>query len=250
MGWISRKQYMITLKKDFVNEATKSYCKNRKLSSGKAYFLQKDNGDIAYGGKKCAQDKTTTDLSTIPDFTTSLMHRKNGKIGVKKKSVGSNSIKDNNNLGSKAVLYLILRKEKLIHFNYISKSYDYKELNHYYELYKTNGTLDDKSLEHILNIEKYSSKKTEKKLSLKNLLTCYAYDDTLKKTLKYLKQQNKKNGIKFISSVIDGLHNYCSLSDKQVDAISNWLKYLPKDIKKSKLKPFNVTNNKKFKSTK
>ena len=57
---------MYVLKKDFVDENTESYCaKGKKLSSGKAYFLQDKNGNIHFGGKQCAEIHGTNDLSQI-----------------------------------------------------------------------------------------------------------------------------------------------------------------------------------------
>ena len=102
---------MIVLKKDFVNENEKSYCKDRRLSSGKAYYLQKDNGDIVYGGKKCAEYYSNTDLSQIPDLTKSLIARHDGRTTT---GGGTNAGGTQNDMSkSKAISYILLREEKL-----------------------------------------------------------------------------------------------------------------------------------------
>ena len=64
---------MRAIKRDFVNPDTPSYCDNRKLTSGKAYFLLDDAGRIFKAGEQCAKQHSQTDLSSVPDLTTSLL---------------------------------------------------------------------------------------------------------------------------------------------------------------------------------
>jgi len=229
---------MIVLKKDFVNENEKSYCKGRRLSSGKAYYLQKDNGDIVYGGKQCAEEYSNTDLSQIPDLTKSLIARHDGTITTGGgTSVGSTQ---NDMSKSKAISYILLREEKLSKFKYANKSLSYTILNEYYQNYQENNDLLDHEVKHILNIEKKSAENTNKKMSLQNLSTCYAYQYILERTLDYLEQKNNQDGIKYINGMIDGLHNYCSLTSNQINGLSKWLQFLPEELKKTKLKEFNI----------
>jgi len=229
---------MIVLKKDFVNENEKSYCKGRRLSSGKAYYLQKDNGNIVYGGKQCAEYYSNTDLSQIPDLTKSLIARHEGTTTT---GGGTNVGGTQNDMSkSKAISYILLREEKLSEFKYANKSLSYSVLNEYYQNYQENNDLLDDEVKHILNIEKMSAEHTKKKMSLQNLSTCYAYQYILGRTLDYLEQKNNEDGIKYINGMIDGLHNYCSLTTNQINGLSKWLQFLPEELKKVKLKEFNI----------
>lgn len=64
---------MRAIKRDFVEPDTPSYCNNRKLASGKAYFLLDNAGRIFKAGEQCAKQHSQTDLSSVPDLTTSLL---------------------------------------------------------------------------------------------------------------------------------------------------------------------------------
>lgn len=230
---------MIALKKDFVNENEKSYCKGRRLSSGTAYYLQKDNGEIVYGGKQCAEEHSNTDLSQIPDLTKSLIARHDGATTTGGNNTGVNGTK-NDTSKSKAISYILLREEKLSEFKYANKSLSYSILNQYYQTYKDNNDLSDDAVKHILNIEKKSSENTKKKMSLQNLSTCYAYQYILERTLDYLEQKDNHDGIKYINGMIKGLHDYCSLTTNQINGLSKWLQFLPEELKKAKLKEFSI----------
>ncbi len=229
---------MIVLKKDFVNENEKSYCKGRRLSSGKAYYLQKNNGDIVYGGKQCAEEYSNTNLSQIPDLTKSLIARHDGTTTAGG-NTGINGTQ-NDMSKSKAISYILLREEKLSKFKYVNKSLSYTILNEYYQNYKKNNDLLYGEIKHILNIEKKSAKNTKNKMSLQNLSTCYAYQYILERTLDYLEQKNNQDGIKYIKGMIHGLQDYCSLTNNQINGLSKWLQFLPEELKKAKLKEFNI----------
>lgn len=66
---------IIAVKKDFIAFNKKSFCQDRLLTSGKAYYLHyKDNNKFCgYAGKECAKQKCNNDLNAIPDFTKSLI---------------------------------------------------------------------------------------------------------------------------------------------------------------------------------
>jgi len=231
---------MKIVKKDFVPEDTDSYCaKGHKLSSGKAYFMETGNGHIVYGGKQCAEKHSNTDLSQIPDLTKSLVSRTEG--ATRNDGITANRKNAHNNLDKpKAIAYIILREEKLISFQYRNKSLSQVTLQKYYEKYKQGEDLSDDEVKHILNLEKIAAKKTKAKMSLKNLSTCYAYQYLLERTLVYLDIKNNTAGITFVNSLINSLHDYCSLTNKQIEGLARWLQFLPKDLAESKLKQFNV----------
>jgi len=226
---------MIVLKKDFVHEDTESFCaKGKKLSSGKAYYLKDMNGNIHYGGKQCAEKHATNDLSQIPDLTKSLIARHDGNSTVGG-SGGTGGGQDNTEK-SKAITYILLREEKLLHYTLGGKSISYNILEGYYKTYQKDNDLPDSAVNHILNIEK----KSIKRLSLKNLLNSHAYQYILERTLDHLTQKGNSKGMKFINDLLDGLTHYCSLTDSQIDGLSKWLQYLPKDLREAKLKDFDI----------
>ncbi|MFA6139037.1 MAG: hypothetical protein WC667_13265 [Sulfurimonas sp.] len=226
---------MIVIKKDFVPEDTETYCDSgrKTLSSGKAYFMQKDDGSIVYGGKKCAEDNSNTDLSQIPDFTKSLLKRRDGAERNRRRIKGI--IEQNDNSKSKAITYISLREEKLIDF--MNGKLSYNVLHDYYLNYKKNNDLTQKEIQHILNIEKNEFPKK----SLNNLLTCYAYKYILERTINYLQQNNNTEGINYINDLLNGekgLKTFCNLTNEQIGGLQKWLNYLPRDLRESDLKKF------------
>jgi hypothetical protein len=223
---------MIVIKKDFVPEDTESYCNKRVLSSGKAYFLQDNFGNIHYAGKQCAEQYSNTNLSLIPDLTKSLISNKEGSHSGGGSSAGGSSTVDNSE--AVAITYILLREEKLNDFQFGEKSLSYTVLKSYYEKYTLDKKLETKDVQHILNIEK----KAPVSLSLKNLSTCYAYQFILERTLNYLRINDNKKGIIFIDGLIEYLKKNCKLSIKQIEGLNNWLQYLPQDLRESKLKSF------------
>jgi hypothetical protein len=226
---------MIVLKKDFVHEDTESFCaKGKKLSSGKAFYLKDINGNIHYGGKQCAEKHATNDLSQIPDLTKSLIARHDGHST--EGGSGRTDGEQNNTEKSKAITYILLREEILSHYTLSGKGISYSILEGYYKIYQKDNDLPKNTVNHILNIEK----KSTKRLSLKNLLNCHAHQYILERTLDHLTQKGNVKGIKFINDLLDGLTQYCSLTDKQIDGLSKWLQYLPKDLSEAKLKKFDV----------
>lgn len=225
---------MKVIKKDFVNENTISFCgKGRRLSSGTAYFIKKPDGEIVFGGKQCAQENSTTDLNQIPNFTKSLIARREGSINSGSKTTLKSSRSDLNK--SKALTYMLLREEKLSKFEYYSKPLSYDVFRNYYEIYKETYDLTEEAVNHILNIEK---KLSGKRISLKNLSICYAYEYILGRTLATLENKNNNDGVEYIKSLRKDLYKYCNLTLSQIEGLSKWLKYLPKDLAEAKLERF------------
>jgi len=225
---------MIVIKKDFVDETTKSFCGNRPLSSGKAYYMLDTNGTIHYAGKQCAEENSNTDLSQIPDLTKSLISNHEGSH-----SGGGSTGGDKENIDltkSKAITYLILREEKLINYKCDGVSVSYSQLNKYFQKYINDNELSKDEINHIINLEKYSASKINKKMSLNNLSTCYTYEYILNRILSYLKDNNKP--IEYVEGLVKYLKEHCFLSDKQVDGLEQWLQYLPDELRTSKRKKF------------
>lgn len=223
------------IKKDFVNEDTESYCaKGRKLSSGTAYYMESEEGTIYFGGKQCAETHGTNDLKDVPDLTKSLVSLSTGM----QTSGGNGSGVSEEKKKSLAISYLLLREELLNEFTLNNKSLSYEVLHEYYNYYIENKDLNEKQINHILNLEKYSSEKIDIKLSIRNLSTCHAYKFILDRTEVHLNESGKEDGIKFVQSLRRYLLNRCTLRPKQVDGLSNWIQYLPKELRDAKLKKF------------
>ncbi|MCO7229392.1 hypothetical protein NH398_09185 [Halomonas sp. CnH100-B] len=232
---------MYILKKDFVDENTESYCaKGKKLSSGKAYFLQDKNGKIYFGGKQCAEMHGTNDLSQVPDLTKSLIARREGHS---KGGSDTGSGGDQNDLSKpQAVAYMLLREEKLSDYEFKGKSLSYDVLKKYYNEYNKNHDLPESAVSHILNIEKKVSK-NNKRLSLKNLSTCYAYQYILERTIASLDAKDNADGVSYVSDLLNGesgIKMYCSLTKEQISGLSKWLQFLPKDLRESRLRDFDL----------
>ena len=227
--------FLKIIKKDFVNENTESYCaKGHKLSSGTAYYMKSEDGTIYFGGKQCAEVHGTNNLKDVPDLTKSLI-----SLGTGTQTAGGNGIGVNEEQKkSLAISYLLLREELLNEFTLNNKPLSYQILNDYYDYYIENSDLNENQINHILNLESYSSKKINTKLSIKNLSTCHAYKFILDRTEAHLSKSEKEDGIKFVQSLRNYLFTRCTLQPKQVIGLNNWIQYLPKDLREAKLKSF------------
>lgn len=226
---------MRIIKKDFVNENTESYCaKGHRLSSGTAYYMESDDGVIYYGGKQCAEKHGSNDLKDVPDLTKSLVSLGTGQqVGGGNGSGASEEQKK-----SVAIAYILLREELLVDFSIGNRSLSYTNLNEYYNYYNAHNDLTEAQVNHILNIESYSSNKIDRNLSLKNLSTCHAYKFILDRTEEYLSEEESEDGVKFVRSLRQYLLNHCYLKPKQVQGLRSWVQYLPIDLRDAKLKSF------------
>jgi hypothetical protein len=225
---------MRILKKDFVDENTESYCsKGHRLSSGTAYYIQDENGDIHYGGTHCAKTLGVNDIKSVPDLTKSLVAL--GKNGQSGGSGGGSTGETNSSQIPAAIGYLLLREELLSYFRYNGRSLSYHVLNRFYQDYIRTGTISESDAAYIMNIE---AKVFSPKLSFANLATCHAYAFILDRTFAHLEAQDKQGGMEFISSLKQYLSTHCTLQSAQVEGLKNWIQYLPEDLRKAKLKRF------------
>jgi len=220
------------IKYDFISEDTPSCCGGRNLSSGKAYYLRDNKGDLHYGGKKCASDHSNTNLSLIPDFTTSLISLTKN-TATSSSSKRSNIIKNQSYTSdlSKALTYMFLRQDRMEHF---TKDLGYNVLEVFMTEYKTTGSLEGSSVERILTLEQNAPKV----FSLQNLSTCLATDFIIERSLYHLKLSEPESDLKFLVSIQEWLRKHCNLTDPQVHGVNKWMKWLPDELKLAKLKPF------------
>ncbi|MBK1972474.1 hypothetical protein JG677_00065 [Campylobacter sp. TTU-622] len=220
---------IIAVKKDFIAFNKKSFCQDRLLTSGKAYYLHyKDNNKFCgYAGKECVKQKCSNDLNIVPDFTKSLISnfKKETKIIQGKKHIHRANLSKSDI--SMAIEYVILRQSKMKKF----KKANYFILNDYYKEYLKTNTLSLNSIKHILNIEE----KAPLKFKLDNLLTCYAYEYKILLALKNI-PINKRA---YLISILSNLRQYYTLTDKQIEGLKEWFKRIKnKEIAEAKLKKF------------
>jgi hypothetical protein len=228
--------FLKIIKKDFVHENTESFCaKGHKLSSGTAYYIQSEDGTIHFGGKKCAEAHGTNNLKDVPDLTKSLISL---GTGSQTGGGGNSGVVSDERKKSLAISYLLLREELLNDFRLNNKTLSSKKINEYYNYYIENDDLDEKKINHILNLENYFSKNVDVKYSIKNLSTCHAYKFILDRIEAHLSKNEKEDGIKFVQSLRAYLLTRCTLQPKQVIGLHNWIQYLPKDLREAKLKSF------------
>ncbi|WP_297811973.1 hypothetical protein [uncultured Helicobacter sp.] len=231
---------MRVIKRDFVNPDTPSYCDNRKLTSGKAYFLLDSAGRIFKAGEQCAKQHSQTDLSSVPDLTTSLLvnstkdkHDYSSRLNSKQQKLDKKS---------QALTYLLLREEKLKELGFENISYN--TLQSYYQEYKNNYDLSEEAVNHIYNI--LNSPNIPKKFSLLNLSTCYAYYYKMEKALQCLNQEQSV----YIDSLLKYLKKDYSLTKPQIDGLAKWFEHINcKEIKEAKLKNFMYDNFKYYHKT-
>ncbi|EHF4516253.1 hypothetical protein NOJ13_001401, partial [Campylobacter coli] len=207
----------------------KSFCQDRLLTSGKAYYLHyKDNNKFCgYAGKECAKQKCNNDLNAIPDFTKSLISnfKKETKIIQGKKHTHRANLSKSDI--SMAIEYVVLRQSKMKKF----KKANYFILNDYYKEYLKTNILSPNSIKHIINIEK----KAPLRFKLENLLTCYAYEYKILLALKSI-PSNKRT---YLSSILSNLRKYYTLTDRQINGVERWFKKIRnKEVAEAKLKKF------------
>ncbi|MCX2683532.1 hypothetical protein OQH62_06585 [Campylobacter sp. MIT 21-1684] len=189
-----------------------------------------NNGQIFQAGKQCAKQHSQTDLSSVPDLTTSLL------VNFTKDKCNSSSShsptgQQKPNKKSQALTYLLLREEKLKELGFENISYN--KLQPYYQEYKNNYDLSEEAINHINNI--LNSPNIPKKFSLSNLSTCYAYYYKMQKALQHLSQEN----IEYINDLLQYLKIHYHLTDKQIDALAKWFEHIDcKEIREAKLKKF------------
>ncbi len=219
---------MKLLKRDFVPKDTKSIC-DRPLISGKAYYID-DNGTIKYASESYVRSNfSKEERDNIIDFTKGLI--------ASFENISSDNEKANLNGGGKkidkyhkAVLYICLYEEKMNNFDLAKKKPFIQKM---YEIYKEKGGLSDNQVDVILEIEK---QERQYRKSLKNLLTCYAYEYKIKRALEVLPEDKKE----FMKDILADLYKYKNLTTKQIEGMKNWFEYLTDDLKNTKLKEFDI----------
>ncbi|MFG5140124.1 hypothetical protein O8I32_07440 [Campylobacter lari] len=221
---------IIAVKKDFIAFNKKSFCQDRLLTSGKAYYLYyKDNNEFCgYAGKECVRQKCSNDLNTIPDFTKSLISNSKKDTNVSENRFGCTyNTNINTNDISMAIEYVVLRQDKLKEF----EKANYCVLNDYYEEYLKTNTLSLNSIKHILNIEA----KSPLKFKLDNLLTCYAYEYKILLALEYIPQEKRE----YLTDILAKLRKYYTLTHDQVCGLKKWFENIRhNEIRDAKLKEF------------
>ncbi len=207
---------------------TKSIC-DRPLISGKAYYID-DNRTIKYASESYVRANfSIEERDNILDFTRGLI--------ASFENISSDNEKANLNGGGKkinkhykAILYICLYEEKMNKFDLRKKK---RFIQKMYEIYKEKGSLSDNQVDVILEIEK---QERQYRKSLKNLLTCYAYEYKIKRALEVLEEDKQD----YMKSMLENLYKNLYLSDNQINGMKNWFKYLTEDLKNTKLKEFDV----------
>lgn len=221
---------MKILRKDFVPIGTTSYCNKRLLTSCKAYILEDIEGRQFYAGLVCIKKHfSDVKLEDIPDLTHSLIYNNDYVIDKSNSKINSQIDKNKNTDLTKAISYLLFREECLLKYQLIN-NYKFHKLTKLYKAYKINATLSTAEIKEVLICE-IKSRKLNKRLSLKNLSTIYAYEFILKSTLVHEKDS------KFIKSLLQYLENNGYLTNSQIEGLSKYLNRIP-EMKNSKLREF------------
>ncbi|MBK2266884.1 hypothetical protein [Francisella philomiragia] len=225
---------MKLIKKDFIPSRVKSVC-GRDLPSGKAFYIDTDNG-VQYGSDDYVRKNFSNEerLATI-DFTTSMIASFDRDVRV---NTNNNSEeltnKQKNRDRYKAIVYMFLHEEKMPAFAF---SKDNLFLTGVYNHYKEKNFLSNRQVEIILKIERDFREVISKEYrikTLKNLLTCYAYEYKIKRALEVLDDDKKE----YMNSMLENLYKNLYLTDNQVEGMFKWFQYLPKDLAEAKLKEF------------
>jgi hypothetical protein len=224
---------MKLIKKDFIPSGTKSIL-DYPLPSGKAYYIETVNG-IEYGSDSYVREEfDPEERLKIIDFTSGMIASFERKIisTTNKGRTSSNNQKNTDRY--KAILYIYLHEEKMNKFNFLKCN---EFLTSVYKHYIENGFLSDKQVEAVLKIEQDQRKIIKKEFktkTLKNLLTCYAYEYKIKRALEVLDDDKKE----YMDSMLVNLYENLYLTNNQIIGMFNWFQFLPKDLAEAKLKQF------------
>jgi hypothetical protein len=230
---------MKLLKRDFVSKGVISV-KNYPLRSGKAYFIESDNGELLYASIEYVKDNfIESERKGIIDLTKGLTSTFKNDGGGNSSGGGYVSIDEGLQKQKFAISYLVLTQEKLQNFTgYKDKLNDF--LLSLYDFYKEKSFLSTKQIEKILEIElqqrEEKNSRNCKVLSFKNLQTCYAYEYKIKRAIEELSEDKQQ----YMLSMLDNLHRYLYLTKSQVDGMMRWFEYLPADLKDTRLEKFDV----------
>lgn len=226
------------LKKDFIPKDSKSIL-NYELPSGKAYFLEDSEKNIVYASDAYVRKHfSRNDRGHVIDFTKGLIatFEKDLEGGTSKKGNGENHINNSKERDyRKALLYLFFYVEKMSNFKGFRKN---TFLENVYSHYRESNFLSPKQIECVLKIERKYSQEANNfgyfVFSLKNIITCYAYEYKIKRAIDELNDKDRD----FLKSILNFLYENLYLTDKQIDGVRKWFAYLPKELKEAKLKDF------------
>ena len=202
---------------DFTSTVKCQFCP-RHITSGKAVVVQHDSGIFSYAGPSCAKDprKVTNPKEKILDVTKGCVEEhisseKQVKLNAVKDEELPTSLDFDDYFDEKAAkAYLVLRFEKLSHIPKISDIKSEK-LNSIYEKYINEDKISPED-EKYLNMVMYGNK--QPKFTYKSLQSLYAIDFWLNVFLR------GKPAHKFITSLLEQLHNKLSLSPNQINKIN------------------------------
>lgn len=233
---------MKLIKRDFVPKDTKSI-KNYPLASGKAYYIRDDSGDVLYASKEHAKELfPEDDFTRVVDLTKGLIRNyiRNGGRGGNN---GGSTVDVYLEREKQAIVYLLLTQEKMVNFSGCRYKLNDSFLSGVYDFYGQNNFISRKQVDIVLNKEvenandeKLKSKLGHKKLSLKNLQTCYAYEYKIKRAIEELPADKQE----YMLSMLSHLYQNLYLTDPQIDGMIKWFEYLPDDLKDTRLKKFDV----------
>ncbi|OOF59750.1 hypothetical protein [Rodentibacter myodis] len=212
MGW---KKIRI----DFATTVKCQFCP-RHITSGKAVIVQHDNGILSYAGPSCAKDPNKVDnpKEKIIDVTkgcveehTSTKNKAQIAINPVQDEDLPTSLDDDNYFDENAAkAYLLLRFEKLAHVQKIS-DFRSEKLSGIYQKYVADNKISPDD-EKYLNMVMYGDKHPE--FTYKSLQSLYATDFWLRVFLE------KKPGHRFITSLLEQLHQYLKLSKTQMEKLN------------------------------
>ena len=212
------------IQKDFVFDARCHEC-SQPLKSNVATILKDENGKEHPFGPACAENLVGSVnhsfLKQIPDFTKATLSQEAGahsskKCGNKNHSQRAFLSKADMAL-MRSITYLLLRQRKLSHIPKVS----YEQFSDYANVYKDTGTLPQNAVAHINNLEK---KQSGDKYGFNNLQAVYAYDCCI---IRAITKITNVNGQEFLENIQDFLRRNLYLTQGQVQAVENWLQYIP-----------------------
>jgi len=203
---------------DFVFETRCTDC-NRLLTSSTATIMQDDSGKEFSLGPHCARKRIAPDrehlLKQIPNLTrahipiSSDYPSINGHDGSEERpSFATREIERD------CLEYVMLRQQKLSHFDQIS----WDVLDNVLREYNKQGQLTERS---IKTVQSTISKNHGKRLGKRNLMTAYAFDILITKTLSKITKPDDKI---WLTKQQDKLRKWGHLYPDTAAKVNNWLK--------------------------
>ncbi|WP_448192328.1 hypothetical protein [Azospirillum sp. sgz301742] len=192
------------------------------LTSNVAIILRDEEGRELPFGPTCAKNALDEEgqrqLRLIPDFTKAAPgERKPGTgRGGGGNSGGSTQVDLEEQRYCRAVTYLLLRQERLIHV----PSAGYKPFVEYLAHFRQTGELAGPMIDHILNV---AASQDGTKYGFGNLQALYAYDCCIKRTLRSVRPERQKT----LLDLREKLHKWLHFTQPQAQAVENWFNKIP-----------------------